>query len=315
MADLDPNIANPVIDDHMFILSPSEQSDMRSLSEMHKNAQTHKERAELEELARELLKNNGKLKDVSGSNIYVIVAKMIGTTVYDVQNRRAFIYSKSEFVWTLVDEYKISLSAIKSMIKEAKKRSVLDKRPIDDHLREVYDDIASNAKVRNDKGGRTTFYKSEVTKKHFLKKAWSDVNGAVRNIVIKEMSGLDPIFHDTILRDLDLDLKVLLQQYRSRISATAKNGIPIEDKVLKRKFTSALSNLDLPKPGRAVTQEYATKIRREFRRKLADHHPDRCSDSNQVKKDHIKARFQEMQEVYQIVEDYLASHGVQAALK
>jgi hypothetical protein len=286
---------------------PAVQSDLSAIAEMHKSAKTHKEKAELETWIREKIGWHVGLRPV---------VRNLGILPGEMEVHRTFTLAGTEFIWTLLDEKNVSLHTVQKLLYDAKARSKLMGVSVDTAIRDLYEERASDSSVCKTRKGKVTFKRHTKTQREkSVKFAWTLIRDAVREIIKREMKQLDPIMHDRLMRDLDIDLKVLVHQYKTRVNSNVKNGIPVEDRGLKRKFMGALSNLDLPKPEKAITQEYATKIRREFRRKLADHHPDRYSDSNQVKKDHIKARFQEMQEVYQIVEDYLTSHGVQAALK
>ena len=281
---------------------PVIMSELIAIAELHKSAKTNKEMMELENWIREKIGWDVKHRPLM---------RQLGIKPQEMEMRHTFDLSKSNLIWTLIDEKNIALCTANKLLYEAKKQSTICDISLDEALNKLYVERSNNTSKYKTENGKVVF--KSFFKKHkekSIKFAWIAIHDAIKEIVKREMVKLDPIFQDQIMKDLEIDMKVLIQQYKTRISSNVKNGIKLDDKNLKRKFLDALRNLDLPKPDRVINQEYGTKIRRIFRRKLADHHPDR-----HLGNDHIKNRFNEMIEIYKIIEDYLASHGTEAALK
>jgi hypothetical protein len=276
------------------ISDPAIQSELATIAEMHKNAKTHKEMLELENWIRE---------KIGWTIEYRPLMRQLGIVPGNMEMRHTWSLSKSDLIWTLVDEKNIALSTANKLLYEAKKQSKIYNISLDEALNKLYTERSGNSSVCRTKTGKVAFKNhSQKHKEKSVKFAWTAVHDAIKEIIKRDMSKLDPVVHDQLMKDLEVDLKVLTQQYKTRISSNVKNGILLEDKSLKRKFGDALRNLDLPKPNKVMNQDYGANVRRIFRRKLADHHPDRHPGN-----DHIKNRFNEMIEVYKIVEDYLTS--------
>jgi hypothetical protein len=275
-------------------------TEVSAIVNMHRIATTQREKAELENILRDILESKDRK----------LISSCIGTSIYEILARNRIYLCKSDFAWHLIDEKKLSFGTVTSMLKKAKRQSALDGRSIDIILSEIYEELVSKSshicKLKNG----IKFYTCHSS----TKSNWKYIQCAIRDIIQREMKNINHIEHCMILKDLEIDLKTLIHQYKIRINVSAKNGIPIEnkqkDKQLKRKFLEVISNLDLPKPPKILNQKYGTEVRRIFRRKWADHHVDRHPGN-----EHVAQRFREMNDLYEIVEKYLALHGIKAALK
>ena len=267
--------------------------ELNAVMEMHRSATTHRERSVLEAM---ILNIVGSRK-----NDRHLLRELTGIRTYEFEIRSYCRLSGSEFIWSMLDEHGVAIGTVRKILVSAKRESAVNGQALDDVLRDMYVRISSVGYTAKTKTGVS--YRSQ--RPDAVRSSWGSIHSSIRAIMLKELGHLDPIEHARLEKGFDLDLKALIHQYKVRVNALARSGLPTEDKTLRRRFLVALDEIGLERPGRTINQDYADKLRKGYRRRLADSHPDRHPGN-----DHMIEKFRCIVEAYKTVEEYLATKGL-----
>ena len=320
---------------------PSQRSLEDLVREYKERTLNEREKAEYEEV----IFQQATLEKVrtSGESRFDFFARYLGIPKYEAANRQALFSrgAQANPLWDHILNASMPVTTAVTLSRKASTISYNDRSTYEDALQKVlaeYDAKPSVSALRNGKIVKKSNPKRE-TKGRPLKAVrvkalaapppppplpeenltaksprdtWRVIRQITETMLNDRMTGCDPVFIETMLRDFRLDLEALIESYQSRISrigATHKgeNLLPtgINHKEELNDACRELSLDEIEQIGDVIDIMQARKNARSF---MAKFHPDK----NPGKEKLFETKFRAVSKALETLETYNSQHGVKA---
>lgn len=128
---------------------------------------------------------------------------------------------------------------------------------------------------------------------------WATLRSMISGYFHTRLDGLDQGAVEKVWREMDVELKVVLEHFQHKIDRMRRDGVAQKMGVNRSKILQACNvlNLDPPPPSKPVDDAFKKRAKNQFRKLAAVYHPDKS------RTEETRPHYESVVEAYRILED------------
>lgn len=216
-------------------------------------------------------------------------------------------------IWRRIDEESLPLRTAARLMREAKERSAMAGIRLEDALTKFLEDYDNLPAFRTPNGGVThkrtpgmlsrtpapPMEQKRDDKEDDPKYFWANLRGMIAGYVQTRLEGIDQGVAESLWRDLDVEIKIVLEHFQHKIDRTRRDGDLRKQTISRGAIIQACHtlNLDPPAMGKTINAEFKKKAKQHFKKLAGKYHPDQSGTND------TRDMYEKVVEAWHLLED------------